>query len=140
MADVKSIKVNNTSYNVKDTTARTMAGRVNVTKSDNNLVFTDSNGANHTIPIGDTAECPHYVVFSKSSPIEIRGYNLKTGAHDGFDSSVSGQLNLGDMTINVSNATTFTWSTPMDVLNIGDFSMDRNVTAVLSHCALIYDR
>lgn len=49
MSNVKKIKVGSTSYDCKDATARTQVGRINLTKSGNNLVFTDSNGKQHTI-------------------------------------------------------------------------------------------
>ena len=51
MSNVKKIKVGSTSYDCKDATARTQVGRINLTKSGNNLVFTDSNGRQHTITL-----------------------------------------------------------------------------------------
>lgn len=52
MSNVKKIKVGSTSYDCKDATARTQVGRINLTKSGNNLVFTDSNGTQHTLETG----------------------------------------------------------------------------------------
>lgn len=52
MSDVKKIKVGSASYDCKDATARTQVERINLTKSGNDLVFTDSNGTQHTMTAG----------------------------------------------------------------------------------------
>lgn len=144
MSDVKKIKVGSTSYDCKDATARTQVGRINLTKSGDNLVFTDSSGTQHTIQITNASECPHYAFYSFniSGTVGIRGYNLKTGAHDAHDSSsnFTGSLNLGDLTISVNSASQITLSKAMDLFDLRYFNWHRNVTSLLTNCVLIFDR
>lgn len=50
MADVKAIKVNNTTYNIKDNTARTNLNRINLYKSsDGKIHFVNANGTDTVI-------------------------------------------------------------------------------------------
>ena len=69
MSNVKKIKVGSTSYNCKDATARTQVGRINLTKSGNDLKFTDYNGTVHTITggAGTNPEYP-FVYYQNSYP------------------------------------------------------------------------
>lgn len=103
MSNVKKIKVGSTSYDCKDATARTQVGRINLTKSGNNLVFTDSNGTNHTISIPSSFDSLEmYLIRSYYDTVnqQFQVYNLKTG--NASNASANGNISFEGHTFNVS--------------------------------------
>ena len=106
MADAKTLKVNSTNYSIKDATARTQAGRINLTKSGNNLVFTDSSGTNHNIEVPSSAT--KIFAFSKIAR-DVGQYWDTPGAKDminGNTANISGSsVTISGETFNISGWT-----------------------------------
>ena len=102
MSDVKAINVSNTSYNVKDSTARTQAGRINLTKSGNNLVFTNANGSSTTIAIPSSQK----KLFLATSYYHDNGSAMYFKSLDTFESkeqmSTSANLTVNGVTATVT--------------------------------------
>ena len=104
MSNVKKIKVGGTSYDCKDATARTQVGRINLTKSGDNLLFTDSNGTQHSISIPSSITSLRFFTYweTDSSPVVV--YDLITGhtfnGSETFGDVVFTRVGNEDFTIN----------------------------------------
>ena len=105
MADVKAINVNNTAYNIKDATARTQAGRINLTKSGDNLVFTNKDGTQSTIslPANSGGALMFYLYTDSGGNRYMNIYS--THLTNGVPTVVSGRNINSDGSVKVGNIT-----------------------------------